>query len=638
MNLRLTRSKPCPDLFRVRAATAILAALTALLLARPYMGVWHDSTLYLGQVLALLHPESFRHDLFFAYGSQGEYTLFPRLLAPLLAHVSADRAFLWLTLACLCMFLWASHALLSRLLPKPWAYAGLLALALLPKAYSMEKGISYAEPFLTGRSMAEPLLLGGLALLLAGQRWPALLTGLAAAALHPLQALPAFVVAWAWLALGDRRWWHAAWSAVPAVLVSLYWPDLARHVWLRFDPAWYAELQLRDTVTFYFSSGYVNSFNLLTDVFLLGLVGSFATPATRRFVSAVLVATALLMAACWIANSTWLAWFSALQLWRVAWLAHWTAMATLPWLCLQLWRRDRETARHRLLLFAALLAMGLVPSDAHPLLPAAIALYLALPRLSRWLSLPSLWMISGSIAVLAAWHLLVMLQIPLFFSSMLDRPMETHGRAWAMVSLLLIVVGLFCVPGWQRLSPARRGLGVIGIACLFLLAACTWDRRPAPQRQFTQMAPAMPLFGVRLHPADQVLWPDGLLPTWNLMHAAHYLNLQQIAGGVFNRATSEEGHRRKRLLEVHDRLGKPCPLVVHPRENRTRCQPDEAALLEACRRTAGELDYVVSTLVFHVPPRGSWKIPKSHQNPFHLYACADMLQGKPIPTVSATPP
>ena len=36
---------------------------------------------------------------------------------------------------------------------------------------------------------------------------------------------------------------------------------------------------------------------------------------------------------------------------------------------------------------------------------------------------------------------------------------------------------------------------------------------------------------------SQVEWLGGLLPTWNLLHRPHYLDQQQLAGIVFNRAS-----------------------------------------------------------------------------------------------------
>jgi len=102
-----------------RWTTAACAALVVgvTLLFHPYWGIWHDSVLYLGQALALLYPESFRQDLFFAFGSQADYTLFPRAIAWLIERYGSGEVFRWLTLCGLVAFVAASWQLIRHLIP-----------------------------------------------------------------------------------------------------------------------------------------------------------------------------------------------------------------------------------------------------------------------------------------------------------------------------------------------------------------------------------------------------------------------------------------------------------------------------------------------------------------------------------------
>ena len=55
-----------------------LLGLALLLLLHRYAGIRHDSILYLGQVQMERHPEALGQDLFFLYGSQSRYSLFPK--------------------------------------------------------------------------------------------------------------------------------------------------------------------------------------------------------------------------------------------------------------------------------------------------------------------------------------------------------------------------------------------------------------------------------------------------------------------------------------------------------------------------------------------------------------------------------
>ena len=138
---------------------ASLLLLVLLIYFRPYYGIRHDSVLYLGQSLLRLDPDNFKSDLFFAFGSQADFTLVPRLIAPLLGNFDAAGTFLVLTALCLVFFLLASTTLLATLFPSPYWYWGVIALLVLPGGYGEDGILSYAEPFFTGRSLAEPLVL-----------------------------------------------------------------------------------------------------------------------------------------------------------------------------------------------------------------------------------------------------------------------------------------------------------------------------------------------------------------------------------------------------------------------------------------------------------------------------------------------
>ncbi len=60
-------------------AAWVLAALAAYLLTRPYMGLYHDSLLYAVQALRHGGATALNDDLFFKYGNQSRFVLFPAL-------------------------------------------------------------------------------------------------------------------------------------------------------------------------------------------------------------------------------------------------------------------------------------------------------------------------------------------------------------------------------------------------------------------------------------------------------------------------------------------------------------------------------------------------------------------------------
>ena len=603
------------------SAAALLAA-ALLAFQRPYHGIWHDSVLYLGQALAVLDPDIFRRDLFFAYGSQSRFTLVQYLLAPLVGWLGPNPTFLLLTALGLGLFLYASWRLLAALIDCPrLAYAALLALIVFPGSYGAWNSLSYAEPFLTGRSVAEPVALLGMAALVRGKTFVAFALLAFGAAFNPLQVLPALPAAWIWLVQGDRRWLHLAWIGIIALALATQVSAL-HGLFGRMDPIWFEQVWQRNLVVFYSHSQPGDWYYLLTDIVLLGLVAASARGILRRFVVSILAACLSLIAAgLLLADVAHFAWPAGLQLWRAHWLLHWTAMATLPWLALESWHEP--AARDRFVLLLSLTLTGVTPATAHPLVPGIAALVLAWPWLARHLSPPLRWLLASICLAVACWHLLT-IWAPQeqwrYWLPLAQWPGPLLQSWMPIMVTVLAFAGPWC---WLRSGAVARGALVVAGIALLLVSTLQWDQRTPTNRAFTS-APSQP-FGVDIPRDSQVQWIGGLLPTWNVLHRAHYIDQQQLAGIVFNRGTAAEGFRRKALLHVTDAAGRDCRIVTFPLEAHASCKPDLAAVRMACARTAGELDYFILPYRLPVAPLGVWS-PMGHSQPgYHLYACRDLL-------------
>ena len=626
-------------LWRARLAGALLA-VSLLLLVHAYHGIWHDSAIYAGQALAVLYPDAFAHDLFFAYGSQAKFSVFPALLAQLTRHIGLGDSFLWLTLAGLLAFLSASWRLLSQLLPGPARLPGLLCLILLPASYGAWGILSYAEPFLTGRSLAEPLALAALAALICQRHWQAIVLGGLALALHPLQALPAAVIAWCWLVQLDRRWLHLAWLIPAAMTACVLLPRL-HTIAMRMDALWFQQVWQRSLVVFYSHSSAGDWLYLLKDIFVVAVAAPVAGTHLRRFLLAVLTASLTLLAAgLLLADVLHLAWPAALQLWRGHWLLHWAATAILPWLFMRL-RSQQAEQWPRLLILASTVILGLIPTAAHPLLPVLALLYLAWPWLDRHTSpllLKSLalaggllalgYLLSGAIA-LTPWG---MPDSNFRWVDALQQP--------RLPAILLLPVVLAALWRWNFLSVPMRWLALALLGSMLLLSVNRWDQRSPLQRAFTEQPPNAHPFGLGIAPDAQVLWLGNLLPAWSVLHRAHYIQQQQLSGIVFNRDTSIEGYRRRELLHVQDGQGNDCRIVVFPKEPFSACKPDAAAVRQACINTQGALTYFVLHYPLKVPARGTWTPGNQVMSTYYLYACRDFmnsLAGSAGPTTATSP-
>ncbi|MFC6350879.1 hypothetical protein H7691_14595 [Stenotrophomonas sp. CW117] len=602
------------------AVAGLLAVCLALLKGR-YLGIGHDSLLYLGQVLEYLYPESLQHDLFFIYGSQASFTVFPWLVARLAEYVGYGAVFIWLSAIGLGAFWFASWGLVVRLLPGESGFYGLLALLLLPSSYGAWEIFHYAEPFLTGRTFAEPLSLFALMLLVSGRCWVAAIVGLVAVAMHPLQALPAGVVAWLWLAAGDRRWLHALWALAGTVALGALAPQW-HFLFDVMDAQWRAQVMLRSAHVFLGNASVGDWYYLLTDMFVVAVAFGYAQGVLRRYLGSVLVASiALVLLSLLLVDALHLAWPARLQLWRVHWLLHWSAMMVLPWLGLVIWS---TFSWRRIGLFACVVALGFLPGAAHPLTPGIALLYLAWPRLEHHLGPGIQNMLVLSVMGAAFAHVLgqAISLLPPWQGAMsgfwLGRLAENLMPIWLVPA---VVVGIWL---WRkgRGKGLLGGVLIIGGGCAFL----QWDGRPPIQRDFTDMQPQEPPpFGVEVAPDAQLLWLGEVLPVWSVMKRPSYISSPQMAGIVFSRRTSMEAFRRKEQMHVRDGGGRDCRLVVLPDEPYTRCKPDEAAIRNACGQAGGALAFVVLPYRLRSAPVGTWVPSRRNAGAYHLYACKNLL-------------
>lgn len=604
----------------VERLPGVLLVASLLLLLHRYQGIWHDSVLYLGQALAVLYPGSFRDDIFFAYGSQASYTLMPKVLAWLISAFGIGDLFLWLTLLGLVAFVVASFCFLCQLLPVRWRLPGLLALLLLPGTYSVRATLGYAESFLTGRTFAEPIILFGLAALITGRRWLACCLWIAAAILHPLQALPALVIGWAWLVVGGRRWLHLLWLVLPFLCALVLVPSL-RVLIVQMDSVWYEQVYLRNSITLYFSNGATSWYNLLLDGFVVFVATGIAQGRLRRYLQALLIAIVLLdVSSLVLADILHMAWPAGLQFWRVHWIGHWTVVALLPWLVFSHWRHEGV---ERGLLLIAVVLLGLMPDLAHPIMPGVMLLYLLWPWLRRYLGNASSAVLLAIVLIFSLAHAFEALHVPIVVSGLVDRLFGvdvalTSAQIAAVVIALPLVLGHRSGVVWNRLL-------IVVLLPVLLVSVIHWDARSPLQRALTADQERGVPFDGQISPDAQVIWLHSLLPVWALLHRADYMDQHQMAGLVFNRGTAVEGLRRKDLLHVQNANGESCRLVVYPMEDHPQCRPDAAAVRQACIRSEGGLSYVVLPYKLSAPERGRWPENGSNVGTHYLYSCLDFM-------------
>jgi len=152
----------------------------------PYSGIRHDARLYAAQCLQA-YDGRFANDLFFAYGSQAKFSIFPQLIGAVVGNLGVEVPYFVLYLASTWLLLFAVMRLFLRIFgDNPWTVASLLIVGVQPVAVGSIFFLQ--ETFLTARIPAAALTLISLERMLAG-RWFRTLGLLGGAfVLHPLVA------------------------------------------------------------------------------------------------------------------------------------------------------------------------------------------------------------------------------------------------------------------------------------------------------------------------------------------------------------------------------------------------------------------------------------------------------------------
>ncbi len=160
----------------------------------PYLGVLWDSEYYTLQALHFLHPERYAHDLFFAYGSQDQFTLFSRLYGPLIGMMGLARSNMLLTLIGQAVWFGGVAHLVraSRAYLDP--FTALAGVMLIPGAAGLL--FHYGEQVLTPRIYAEGMTLWAMGELWRGRRWRSAAWLIGGMMLHPLMVVPGWGMWW----------------------------------------------------------------------------------------------------------------------------------------------------------------------------------------------------------------------------------------------------------------------------------------------------------------------------------------------------------------------------------------------------------------------------------------------------------
>jgi len=615
----------------------VVFALALLLLGHGYEGIRHDGTLYFGQLLLRQGVHELALDPFFLGGSQDSYSLFSLLLSPLVAGLASAWAMPLLILACLVTTALAAVVVLQKVAGHALLAAfGLVAVMSASPIYGGMHLFSYSEPFLTARTLAEPLVLCSLVPLASGRLLPGLMLQLAGAAFHPLMALPALVVTGLLAIARNRRWlWLLLLPALALATAAV--GDVPWDRWLlrTYDPYWWALVSQANVQVVLGNWTPSDWLTAATDAAVVAAVAArLKEPQPRQLLWALLIAAAGLMALAGVATDG-LHWVlpTQLQLWRVLWLVHLLSLGLAPWLVWRLWTAEGVSR-----LAAALVVVALVCSHA--------ASAYGTPVLAGWLlcewGARRRWILSAGLVHfgVAACALCVLglsagnLNLELERLHWHPPPSPIAG----IVARVLIEPAISLPLAALVVALSRRGafasaLAAIGSMALLTFAMLTWDQRDALALAI-ESPPAERPFQALIPAGDTVFWPDHLPATWGLLQRVSHYERQQGAGMLFNRATAEIiGPRReayRRIRQDKERCEVGVWMNLGSARDLTACQtPAYQRLQELCSGLERP-DFMIFETPSAPSPLATWGVGNQL---FHLYRCSQFAPAGAPPAV-----
>jgi len=594
--------------------------------AMPYRGIRHDGILYMGQALSHLNPAWAANDLFFAHGSQDQFSIFSRIVAWLIRRFDAATVDMTLLRGAWLAWLVALFALVRDFPPRE-RWLSVLAVVTATHIYGTTRIFSFMEPFVTARTWAEPVTILALVALLRGRMALAFLTFAIAMALHPLVALPVGAVALVYLIREDLRWAALLLLAIPVTGLAIAGVGPFAGLLRTYDPDWFRATVMANDVVYLSEWTISDGVAVLAHGVVIWLACRGDDKPFARLGRATLIASPILCLMSFVgADVLHNVLVTQLQLWRVTWLLDLLALASLPRLVLSQWRRGPKGRCAAMAVFVAVYALDdLIPTGWLFAAWAAMALLLSASRVETKPRVLRLAMIATVVSALGIAGLQVqraMAQMDVHEQGMrIGEPLSIFFST-PLIALPAIMALIWL---WERGDIQRVVAGAAAVA-LFGLAALHWDQR-SPWARYVESAPRGTHPFAALIPTDaQVYWHEQTAATWILLQRANFISLSQSAGLLFNRATA---------LEALDRI--PAFLAVMANTQTcmdlqrfgganfafSQCELPRQNFLGFCKAQPRHPDFLIASTDFDTGVVARWTFDPRDGSPPTTYALYD---------------
>ena len=601
---------PAADRANRRFGAFCLLVTLALLLCRlPYRGVRHDAILYLAQALARLNPVWAASDFYFAFGSQDRYSLFSLPRTWLLHWASTPIVDIATILLSWSVSIWALVALAHALSPR-LRWLGVIAVIVASHFYGPGRIFGFLEPFLTARTLAEPLALAALALLLRGRLVLSLVALAGSLLFHPLVGLPMAAVLFVHQVGRDRRWAWLLLLLLPIAGLAVAGVAPFSGLLRTYDDDWWrAVLQVNAAVAIgqWHQADFVAA---LANLGVLALSVRGRQDALARAGRAALVAATVLCMLSYVAvDLLHDVLITQLQLWRVLWVVNVLALLNLAPLLAREWARGPGGRLAAVAVFVAYFVADCYAPNGWVIVAWAIV---ALVVSARGTALKPSVVLAASAATLLVGLGATGLQV---FNALGQLNLGQQGMAIARTSSIPFALPILMLPlalgftlAWERGGVARAS-GAAVAAALLVLGAVTWDQRTPWDRHVEAAQPGSHPFAKLIPPGAEVYWHEDVLATWLLLQRAQFISLNQVSGLLFNRDTAYVGITRLPYLVAVKGDAQACTTLARmgaDTHQLSMCQLSRDAFLGMCRAEPTHPDFLVSAVDFGTGVVARW--------------------------------
>ncbi|WP_298225253.1 hypothetical protein [Acidocella sp.] len=545
----------------VRSTDRIFFIVSIVLIAalwlstRPYQGIIDDSRFYTVQVLNALWPSRFTNDLYFQYGSQGEFTIFTWIYAPFISIFGLSCGNIILTLLSQALAV-IGAGFFSYALYKSWrlTFASLATLTVLSSSAFLT---AYGEPFLTPRIMAEGFTFFGLGCMLNRRSFFALVIFLISSLIHPLVTFPGIAVFFLYESIRQPKVWILAILGGVIFLGLAFWgvQPFGRFL-IRFDPTWLRIAQIRSFYCF------ISLWNLQLWTLMFNSISTslftmiYLTAQERKILVISFVVTIFGLVVTYIGGDLFHdVLIVDVQLWRGVWLLNAVTVLFLGKVLTSFKKNGINRATYFVFsalfitLFLAKFFAALI-LFVTPIAVLGIGVHIAESRAKGQITVIGKRLIAVYLSIIFAFSILVLKfsLVSLFASS--------RTFVHFLTGFLVVVFSSWLVFGLCRHASVRVSRLVICASVILLLTSVVnWDQR-TPWTKFVDATTPPPASLVAALPKKgTVYWEHDVAASWFLLKRASPFSCAQGTGVIFSRGTAIAYQARYQIFTQIGMLG-----------------------------------------------------------------------------------